>query len=283
MLLPGTTFLEKNEARSPAATVASSVSAQHAIEPRPGTKVDGDIINTIARRMGVDLGLDNGPGTPVDPSKVMDELASLTPKWAGVSYDRLEKLGFIQWPCYDKDHPGTEIVHLGGETLRPNHKAMLTVTPWQEPGELPDEEYPYMLTTGRMLFHYNVGTMTRRTDVSKLSKAKEETLRIHASDARPSRHHRQRRDGERDLPPRRGEGEDGECRMRTANPGTRFQATFHFPESRTNLLVGDAMDEFTGCPEYKISASIAGGEDRGSESARSTVRRHLGVHVVPAK
>jgi formate dehydrogenase major subunit len=59
-----------------------------------------------------------------------------------VSYDRLEEAGFLQWPCWDPEHPGTPVVHEGGETLRPDGKARLTPTPWQEPGELPDEEYP---------------------------------------------------------------------------------------------------------------------------------------------
>ncbi|MCE9590634.1 MAG: formate dehydrogenase subunit alpha [Planctomycetes bacterium] len=248
VILPGTTFLEKE------GTFVNSdrriQRVRQAIDPRPGTRIDGDIINTIARRMGVDLGVDAGPGTPIDPSKIMDELAHLTPKWAGVSYERLEKMGFIQWPCYDKDHPGTEIVHLGGETLRPNHLAKLTITPWQEPGELPDKEYPFMLTTGRMLFHYNVGTMTRRTDVSKLDKAKEETLRIHPSDARKVGVV----NGELvNVTSRRGSVQVKAQVTKATNPGTLFM-TFHFPESRTNLLVGSAVDEFTGCPEYKISA-----------------------------
>lgn len=248
VVLPGTTFLEKN------GTFVNSdrriQRVRQAIEPRPGTRIDGDIVNTIARRLGVDLGFDNGPGTPIDPAKIMDEIAKLSPKWAGVSYDRLDELGFIQWPCYDKNHPGTEIVHEGGRTLRANGKAQLTVTPWQEPGEMPDDEYPFMLTTGRMLFHYNVGTMTRRTDVSKLAKAKEETLRIHPSDARRLgvAH------GELvHVVSRRG-GVNVKAEVtRATNPGTLFM-TFHFPESRTNLLVGSAVDEFTGCPEYKISA-----------------------------
>jgi formate dehydrogenase major subunit len=247
-VLPGTTFLEKD------GTFVNSdrriQRVRQAIEPRPGTRIDGDIINQIARRMGVDLHVDNGPGTPIDPCKVMTELASLTPKWRGVSYQRLDEKGFLQWPCYDESHPGTEIVHEGGVTLRPNHKAKLTVTPWQEPGELPCKDYPFMLTTGRMLFHYNVGTMTRRTDVSLLAKAKEESLRIHPSDARKIGI----KTGELvNITSRRGSVKVKAEVTRATNPGTLFM-TFHFPESRTNILIGSAVDEFTGCPEYKISA-----------------------------
>ncbi len=248
VVLPGTTFLEKE------GTFVNSdrriQRVRRAIDPLPGTKVDGDIVNEIARRMGVDLGADDGPDTSVNPSRVMDEIASLSPKWGGVSYDRLDREGFLQWPCWDREHPGTPVMHLGGETLRADGKARLTPTPWQEPGELPDEEYPMMLTTGRQLFHYNVGTMTRRTDIVQLAKATEETLRIHPADAR--------REGIRhgdfvDVVSRRGRVRVRVEVTKATNRGTLFM-TFHFPESRTNILIGEAVDEFTGCPEYKVCA-----------------------------
>ena len=248
VVLPGTTFLEKD------GTFVNSdrriQRVRQVIDPLPGTKVDGDIVNTIARRMGVDLGADDGPGTPVNAGKVMDEIAALSPKWGGVNYQRLEEKGFLQWPCWDEEHPGTPVVHAGGETLRPDGKARLTPTPWQEPGELPDEEYPVMLTTGRQLFHYNVGTMTRRTDIVKLDLAKEETLRIHPRDARQMGIE----DGEMvEVVSRRGRVKVRAELTKATNRGTVFM-TFHFPESRTNLLIGDACDEYTGCPEYKVCA-----------------------------
>ncbi|MBH07497.1 MAG: formate dehydrogenase subunit alpha [Phycisphaeraceae bacterium] len=246
VVLPGTTFLEKDGTFCNSDRRIQRV--RKAIEPLTGTMVDGDITNAIARRMGVDLGFDSGPDTLIDPSKIMDEIAALSPKWAGVSYERLEQLGFIQWPCWDKDHPGTDIVHRNGEFL--SGKAKLTPTPWQEPGELPDDQYPLMLTTGRQLFHYNVGTMTRRTDVSKLHKAKEETLRIHPKDARRL----EIRNGEQvNVISRHGHVCVRAEVTKATNPGTVFM-TFHFPESRTNLVISSAMDEYTGCPEYKVNA-----------------------------
>ena len=256
VVLPGTTFLEKD------GTFVNSdrriQRVRRAIEPCEGTRTDGDITNQIARRMGYDFGFDQPPMPGVDPeqapppsidtSKVMDELASLTPAWRGVNYERLDELGFLQWPCYDLDHPGTDIVHRDGDFLR--GKARLTATPWQLPGELPDDEYPWMLTTGRQLFHYNVGTMTRRTDIVKLHKASRETLRLHPSDAR-------KLDISTGDPvlieSRRGQVTVEAEVTRASNKGTVFM-TFHFPESRTNLLIGDAVDEFTGCPEYKVCA-----------------------------
>ena len=107
-----------------------------------------------------------------------------------------------------------------------------------------------MLTTGRQLFHYNVGTMTRRTDLSKLNKAAEETLRIHPGDARRVG----LRNGDLvEVESRRGAVTVRAEVTRASNRGTVFM-TFHFPESRTNLLTGDGKDEFTGCPEYKVCA-----------------------------
>ena len=246
VVLPGTTFLEKDGTFCNSDRRIQRV--RKAIEPLSGTMIDGDITNAIARRMGENLGFDHGEGTPIDPARIMDEISRLSPKWAGVSYERLDKLGFIQWPCWDKDHPGTDIVHRDGQFLR--GQARLTPTPWQEPGELPDKEYPLMLTTGRQLYHYNVGTMTRRTDVSKLEQAREETLRIHPRDARRL----EVRDGERiNIVSRHGQVQVRAEITKATNPGTVFM-TFHFPESRTNLVVSSAADEFTGCPEYKVNA-----------------------------
>lgn len=246
VVFPGTTFLEKDGTFVNSDRRIQRVRA--AIEPRPGTRTDGDIVNEVARRMGVDLLADSGPGTPIVPAKVMDELASLSPKWRGVSYERLETHGFLQWPCWDAEHPGTDIVHRDGQFLR--GKARLTQTPWQEPGELPDGTYPWMLTTGRQLFHYNVGTMTRRTEIVQLHKADRERLRLHPRDAKKLG----LRNGELvEITSRRGSVTVEAEITRATNPGTVFM-TFHFPESRTNLLIGDAVDEFTGCPEYKVCA-----------------------------
>lgn len=248
VVLPGATFLEKD------GTFVNSdrriQRVRKAIEPREGTMTDGDITNRIARRMGFDFGFDDGPGTNIDASRVMDEIAKLTPKWRGVSYARLEQLGFLQWPCWDAEHPGTDIVHRDGNFLTARGKARLTPTPWQPPGELPDDEYPWMLTTGRQLFHYNVGTMTRRTDLVQLQKAQHETLRLHPSDARKLG----LQTGDHvEIESRRGKLTVLAEVSRASNKGTVFM-TFHFPESRTNILTGDAVDEFTGCPEYKVCA-----------------------------
>ena len=246
MILPGVTFLEKE------GTFVNSdrriQRVRQVIPPLSAARRDGDITNAIARQMGVNLGFDDGPNTPVDPAKVMREIATLGPKWGGVTYQRLDQERFLQWPCYDSSDPGTSIVHRDGNFLR--GKALLSPTPWQEAGEIPDEQYPLMLTTGRMLFHYNVGTMTRRTDLTKLQAGQRETLRIHPKDARRYAIN----DGDRvTVVSRRGKVTVSAEITKATNPGVLFM-TFHFPESRTNILTGDAVDEFTGCPEYKVVA-----------------------------
>ena len=246
VVLPGAAFLEKD-----GSFVNSDRRIQRvrkAVDPPGEALADGDIINAVARRMGHDLGFDDGPGAPVEPSRIMAEIAALSPKWGGVSYERIEEIGFLQWPCEDINHPGTEIMHRDGAFL--SGKAALTPTPWQEPGELPDHEYPLMLTTGRQLFHYNVGSMTRRTDVTQLSKAERETVRIHPKDAgRLGVDH-----GEVvSVVSRRGSVLVPVEVTRATNPGVVFM-TFHWPETRTNILVGSAVDEYTGCPEYKVAA-----------------------------
>ncbi|MEO0974382.1 MAG: molybdopterin-dependent oxidoreductase, partial [Pseudomonadota bacterium] len=246
VVLPGSSFLEKDGTFTNSDRRIQRV--RQAVQPPQGCLTDGDVINGVARAMGVDFGFDDGPGTSVDTSRIMDEIAELTPAWGGVSYARLDELGVLQWPCPSPEHAGTETVHADGEFL--SGKAKLRATPWQDPGEVPDDEYPFYLTTTRMLFHYNVGTMTRRTAITELDKAKEEKVRLHPSDARRLGV----ADGEMvDVVSRRGRVRVRAQITRATNPGTLFM-TFHYPETRTNILVGDHRDEYTGCPEYKVNA-----------------------------
>ncbi len=243
VILPAATHLEKD------GTFVNSdrriQRVRRAIPPLEGTKPDAEIYQLVAERMGADLGF----GSPPDPAEVAAELARLSPLWRGVTYDRLEEpASFLQWPCRSHDDPGTAVVHEGGNFLR--GKALFHAVPWQPPAEWPDQEYPLHLTTGRQLFHYNVGTQTRRTGVAKLDVAQRERVRMHPDDAAAL--------GVRDGAPvrvvsRRGEVEvEAEVTTQT-RPGTVF-LTFHFPETRTNLLLSSACDEYTQCPEYKVSA-----------------------------
>ncbi len=215
------------------------------IPPLAGTKPDGEIYQLVAERMGADLGF----GSPPEPAAVTAEMARLSPLWRGVSYDRLEAPGaFIQWPCRSADDPGTAVVHADGEFLR--GRGLFTPVYWQPPAETPDDEYPFYLTTGRQLFHYNVGTQTRRTPVVQLDRAARERVRIHPDDA--ARLGIDDRTAVRVVSRRAEVAVEAEISTLT-QPGTVFM-TFHFPEARTNALLSSAADEHTQCPEYKVSA-----------------------------
>ena len=142
-------------------------------------------------------------------------------------------------------------------------KARFTPIHWEPPSEWPDSEFPLILTTGRQLFHYNVGTQTRRTAVADLDKANRERLRLHPHDARALGIV----NGEVvRVVSRRGALEVEAEVGRLTQPGTVFM-TFHFPETPTNLLLSSACDPQTGCPEYKVSAVRV---ERVSGSKRNT-------------
>ncbi|MBF0369395.1 MAG: formate dehydrogenase subunit alpha [Magnetococcales bacterium] len=245
VVLPGAGFLEKS-----GTFVNSDRRIQRivpAVEPPGEALPDGEITHRLAGRMGYDFGFTAENGSGIDPEKVMVEIASLTPNWGGVTYQRLDALGFLQWPCPDVDHPGTDIVHRAGRFIR--GRARLTPTPWRALTQSVDSHYPLMLTTGRILFHYNSGSMTRRTPIAALDGAGEERVRIHPVDAARLNIVT----GERvAVISRQGRVTLLAQVSDQSNPGLLFMA-FHFPQTRTNLLIGNAADEQTLCPEYKVT------------------------------
>lgn len=245
VILPGASYLEKS-----GTFVNSDRRIQRfrkAVEPPGDALPDGDIVHRLARCMGHDLGFDAGEGTSVDPRAVMVEVASLTPNWGGVTYDRLDALGFLQWPVPHLNHPGTEILHRDGRFLR--GRARLTVTPRYDGVPSVKDHFPFLLTTGRALFHYNVGSMTRRTAISRLQAARRDSVHIHPVDAK-------RLDlatGDRTALVSAQGRIDVVAEITTqVKPGLLFM-TFHFAESRTNLLIGSGADPHTLCPEYKVT------------------------------
>ncbi|MBF0263531.1 MAG: molybdopterin-dependent oxidoreductase, partial [Magnetococcales bacterium] len=245
VVLPGASFFEKS-----GTFVNSDRRVQpvvRVIDPPGEAWDDGRIVLELARRMGWDLGGGDGSGEGMDAARILAEIAQLTPNWGGISTERLERLGFLQWPCPSPDHPGTGLVHAGGAFLR--GLARLTPTPWQPPGVGCDPVFPLLLTTGRTLYHYNVGTMTRRSAITALAAAQHETVRIHPRDAARLGI----RDGERvTITSRQGQTSAQAEVVAETRPGVVFMA-FHFPQTRTNLLVGPGSDAHTRCPEYKVT------------------------------
>ncbi|NJL27126.1 MAG: molybdopterin-dependent oxidoreductase, partial [Thermoanaerobaculia bacterium] len=184
------------------------------------------------------------------PAEVMDEIARVAPRlFGGVSYDRLEGDG-LQWPCPANDHPGTATVHADGFIRGKGQLVAIDFVPSPEHGV---EGYPYLLVTGRVLEHYNVGTMTRRTPSREL--VSEDRLEIHPQDAEHERLH----EGDRiEIESRWGRTTVPVHLSRRVAPGTFF-LPFHFPETRANLLTGPQADPQSKCPEYKVTAVRIGG------------------------
>ncbi len=235
VVLPGASFAEKEGTFTCAERRFQRV--RKAIEPLAG-KNDGEIICEISKRLGYPME-DN-------PSKVCDEMASLTPLFAGVSFDRLEENG-LQWPVSSKDHPGTPVVHLEkfirglGKFIPVRHKP---------PAEVPDSEYPFILTTGRMLFHYNTGTMTRRTNNLNREYPRN-FVQMNPVDAEKLGIKKQARVK---VKTRRGELEVAAQVTDKLKAGVLWMP-FHFSEEPTNLLTNNAFDPVCRIGEYKACAA----------------------------
>jgi formate dehydrogenase alpha subunit len=209
-----------------------------AVDPPGEARPDLDILVDLIRRMGVK----QAAATPKD---VFDEIRRLTPAYAGITYDRIEGDG-IQWPCPSEDHPGTRILHEGQFS---RGLGLFTPIEHQEPIENPTEEYPFTLTTGRTLYHYHTGSMTRRCEgIEALAPVC--NAEIHPEDA-----------GELGI----GEGDEvlissrrGEIVVRaeltTRVPRKTVFVPFHYAEAAVNKLTLPALDPICKIPEFKVCA-----------------------------
>ncbi|MFC1957154.1 molybdopterin oxidoreductase family protein, partial [Chloroflexota bacterium] len=179
------------------------------------------------------------------PSEIMDEITSLTPIYGGISYQRLES-GGLQWPCPTPEHPGTPILHTRQFT---RGKGQFIPLSYKPPMELPDDEYPLILTTGRSLFHWHTGTLSRK--VAGLNAFMGEGLvEINPEDAKALGI----TDGDMvKASSRRGEITAKARVTEVSPPGVVFM-TFHFAESPANVLTNPASDPVAKIPEYKVCA-----------------------------
>jgi formate dehydrogenase major subunit len=196
----------------------------------------------------ITIGLSNALGYPMDythPSQIMDEIAELTPTFTGVSYEKLDRLGSIQWPCNDDSPEGTPIMHCQDF---PIGKAQFVITEYIASDERTNRRYPLLLTTGRILSQYNVGAQTRRT--ANQHWHKEDLLDIHPADAEL----RGIKSGDWvGIRSRAGETVLRARVLEQVKPGVVY-TTFHHPFSGTNVITTDASDWATNCPEYKVTA-----------------------------
>ncbi len=239
VLLPGTSFLEKDGTFTNAERRINRV--RPVMAPRTG-KHEWQIVAEIAALMG-------HPMPYTSSSQIMDEIAATTPTFTGVSFDLLDKVGSVQWPC-NAEHPlGTETMH-EGEFAR--GKGHFVETPYVATTERSTRKYPLILTTGRILSQYNVGAQTRRTD--NVAWHPEDLLEIHPHDAED----RGIREGDIVVLASRV----GETRMRAKladrMPVGVVYTTFHHPISGANVVTTENSDWATNCPEYKVTAVQVG-------------------------
>ena len=237
VVLPAVSFAEKDGTFTNTERRIQRV--RKAIEPVGNSKPDWWIICQLARKMcDKDFDFEN-------PSEIMEEIARLTPSYGGVTYERLEECG-LQWPCPTKDHPGTPILHVGRFVCGLGKFAPLQYKP---PAELPDKEYPLVLTTGRNLYHYHTGTMTRK--VAGLNTIEPEgVIEINPADASSLKI----KDGDKvKVISRRGEVAV-KAKITEKSPPKVVYMTFHFAESAANLLTNTALDPVAKIPEFKVCA-----------------------------
>ena len=239
VVLPGACFAEKDGVFTNSDRRIQRV--RKVIEPPGSARADWEILCDVARAAGYDM-----PHYK-DTSEIFAEYASLTPKIAGISYQRLEdNIAGIQWPCPDPNHPGTPTLHLDGPMIG---KAPFQAVDYRPSAELADDEYPLVLSTGRTLYHYNSATQTRR-DPGPVAKQRSNFIELHRSDARKLKIEH----GEKiKVLSRRGEV----CAEAWISPRVRpgcIWMPMHFAESRANLLTNDAGDSVTGTGEYKVCA-----------------------------
>ncbi len=237
VVLPAVSFAEKNGTFTNTERRIQRV--RKAIEPIGNSKPDWWIICQLARRMGAqNFDFEH-------PFEVMGEIAMLTPSYGGVTYERLEKCG-LQWPCPTKDHPGTPILHVGRFVCG---LGRFTPLQYRPPAELPDRDYPLILTTGRSLYHYHTGTMTRKVTGLNIIEP-EGVIAINPVDASSLKI----KDGDKvKVVSRRGEVVV-KAKVTEQSPPKVVYMDFHFAESAANILTNSALDPIAKIPEFKVCA-----------------------------
>jgi len=235
VLLPGSSFLEKDGTFTNAERRISRV--RKVMEPLPGL-ADWEVTMRLANALGYPMHYDH-------PSQIMDEIASLMPTFTGVSYEKLDRLGSIQWPCNDEAPEGTPTMHIDAFV---RGKGKFFVTEYVATRERSTSRFPLLLTTGRVLSQYNVGAQTRRTSNNVWHS--EDRVEIHPHDAET----RGIADGDWiGITSRAGETVLRATVTDKVQPGVIY-TTFHFPESGANVVTTDNSDWATNCPEYKVTA-----------------------------
>ena len=237
VILPAASFAEKDGTFTNTERRVERI--RQAIEPVGQARTDWEILCEIATRCGYkEMEYDH-------PSKIMDEIAELTPIYGGISYDRLDPFG-LQWPCPSKDHPGTVYLH---KDKFAKGKATFMPCVYKAADELPDDEYTFVLSTGRVYWHWHTGTMTRRTSTLD-REVPAGYVEINPKDAEKLNIQK----GDRvKISSRRGQIETQVLVTEKVKEGSVF-VPFHFREAAANVLTNPAVDPVAKIPEYKVCA-----------------------------
>jgi formate dehydrogenase major subunit len=235
VFLPGTSFLEKDGTFTNAERRINRV---RPVMPSRTGLAEWEVTCALAKAMGYDMDYHTS-------SQIMDEIAAVTPTFSGVSFELLDTVGSIQWPCNEKAPLGTPVMHVD-EFVR--GKGQFITTPFVPTDERSTRKFPLLLTTGRILSQYNVGAQTRRTN--NVVWHAEDVLDMHEADAQA----RGICDGDwAEITSRAG---NTRLRVRVSDdiPAGVVYTTFHHPVSGTNVITTDNSDWATNCPEYKVTA-----------------------------
>ncbi len=238
VVLPATTSLEKDGTFT--STERRVQRVRKALPPAGESRPDWLILSDLAGRLGW-----GEQFSYTDPGEIMEEISSLAPSYGGIRYERLENDG-LQWPCPAVEHPGTPYLHKGQFT---RGRGKFNVVDYRPSMELPDSEYPFILTTGRVLCHYHTGTMTRKVGDLNILRS-EELVEVNPKDAMSLGI----ADGELiDVTSRRGKVR-AKARTTEKSPAGVVFMTFHFAETPTNVLTNPALDPIAKIPELKVCA-----------------------------
>ncbi len=262
VVLPACSFVEKTGTFTNTDRTVQMV--KQVMEPKGDSRPDWEILQDLANRMGRDWDYD-------DTAEIMREVNSLTPLYGGVTHERVEANGGLQWPCWDEDHPGTERLYTE-EFNTENGKANLQGIGYSEPAETPDDEYPYTLTTGRVLYQYHTGTMTHReegimkytpSDFVEIHPETAESLGVESGDLVT-------------LESRRGEIVVPAQVTDRVGPDNVF-VPIHFAESAVNRLTDEEhLDPAAATPEFKVSAVSLRAAGPGAEPTVTPAETTMG-------
>lgn len=235
VFLPGTSFLEKDGTFTNAERRINRV---RPVMPSRTGMAEWEVTCALAKAMGYEMDYDTS-------SQIMDEIAAVTPTFSGVSFDLLDKVGSVQWPCNEKAPLGTPVMHVDRFV---RGEGQFITTPYVPTDERSTRKFPLLLTTGRILSQYNVGAQTRRTN--NVVWHAEDVLDIHEADAQT----RGIADGDWVEVSSRVGVTRLRARISDDIPAGVVYTTFHHPVSGTNVITTDNSDWATNCPEYKVTA-----------------------------